>query len=330
MAIYLCGDFDFDEAAQWAQALRRALPDEQWLTTLDDADRATVDVAVVANPPPGSLQGLPRLRLIQSLWAGVDRLLGDASLPADVPLARMVDPAMSTAMAESVQWAVTALQRDFFTYARQQRAGVWRPHPQRRADEWPVLVLGAGEMGGAVARRLAANGHPVLAWRRGGSSHGSAAMPAPAPAPAPVHGQAIAVQAISGDAALATAWAQARVVVNLLPLTAETRGFFNAARLAQMAPGTHLVNFARGAHLVDGDALAALAEGRLGELVLDVFATEPLPASHPFWSHPRVTVLPHVAAQTDVRSAAAVVAANVQRLRRGEPLLHRVERARGY
>ena len=99
-----------------------------------------MNAAVVANPPPGSLQGLPALRLIQSLWAGVDRLLADRSLPAGVPIARMVDPAMNAAMAETALWATLALQRDFFRYARQQRQGRWQQHAQRRADETPVLV----------------------------------------------------------------------------------------------------------------------------------------------------------------------------------------------
>ena len=125
------------------------------------ADAGDVQAAVVANPPPGSLQGLPQLRLIQSLWAGVDRLLADATLPAGVPIARMVDPAMSAAMAETALWAVLSLHRGFFAYARQQREGLWRPHAQRRADEVQVLVLGQGEMGRAAAARIAALGYRV-------------------------------------------------------------------------------------------------------------------------------------------------------------------------
>ena len=313
MSLLLCGDFDPGEASDWLAALQAELPGETWVIAPGGrgADDAAIDMAIVANPPPGSLQGLTGLRLIQSLWAGVDRLLADPTLPADVPLARMVDPAMNQAMAETALWAVLALQRDFFGYARQQATGQWRPHPQRRADEWPVLVLGLGEMGRTTAGRLAANGYPVTGWSR---------------TPHTVPG----VHCLSGEAALTAALAAAQVVINLMPLTPQTRGFFNQVRLAQCRRGAHLVNLARGAHLVEADALAALASGQLGELVLDVFATEPLPTNHAFWAHPRVTVLPHIAAQTDHRSAAAVVAANVRRLRTGQPVLNRVERARGY
>lgn len=311
MAILLCGEFEPAEQADWLQALATTLPSERLVVDRRVCHVDEIDVAIVANPPPGTLRGLPALRLIQSLWAGIDRLLGDETVPKDVPLARMVDPAMNLAMAETALWAVLALQRDFFAYARQQRSRSWQTHPQRRCAEWSVLVLGLGEMGRTVAMRLAANGYPVSGWSR---------------SPQALTG----VRCCSGEDGLAEALAGARVVVNLLPLTLETRGFFNAERLAQLRPGTHLVNLARGAHLVDADALAALDSGRLGELVLDVFATEPLPAGHPFWEHSRINVLPHVAAQTDVRSAAAVAAANVRRLRSGDALLHRVDRLRGY
>ena len=311
MAILLCGDFDPGEQAAWCEALAAELQGERLLTRRGDGPVEAIDIAIVANPPPGALQGLAGLKLIQSLWAGVDRLLGDASVPAEVPLARMVDPAMSQAMAETALWVVLALQRDFFVYARQQRRAQWQPHPQRRAAEWPVLVLGLGEMGRTVARRLAANGYPVSGWSR---------------RPHAVDG----VDCRSGEAALPALLGRARVLINLLPLTPQTRGFFDAERLNGLPEGAHLVNLARGSQLVEADALAALASGRLGELVLDVFAAEPLPPEHPLWRHPRVTVLPHIAAQSDVRSAAAVAASNVRRLRAGAPPRHLVDRDRGY
>lgn len=310
--ILLCGDVGAAELALWREALYAALPGRTLLTERDPAADRAIEIALVANPAAGALQGLPRLRLIQSLWAGVDRLLADASVPPGVPIARMVDPLMSAAMAETALWAVLALQRDFFAYARAQQRGEWQPLPQRRAEEWPVLVLGLGQIGAGVARRLAGNGYPVTGWS--GRPH------------AGIDG----VRCISGEPALREALGAASVVVNLLPLTAATRGVLDARCFAAMRPGTHLVNLARGAHLVEADALAALAAGRLGELVLDVFTTEPLPAGHPFWSHPRVTVLPHVAAQTDRRSAAAIAAANIARAESGVEPLYLVDRARGY
>lgn len=311
MAILLACSFDADEWAQWSPALAAALPHERFVTHADDGPRESIDIAIVANPPPGALAGLPRLALIQSLWAGVDRLLDDATLPAGVPIARMVDPAMNAAMAETALWATLGLHRGFLRYQRLQRKARWAPHGQRRADEVTVAVLGLGEMGATAARRLAAAGYRVVGWSRGARM---------------VDG----IDAYAGFDALPGVVAVADIVINLLPLTDATRDLFCAARFAQMKPGVGFVNLARGAHVVEDDLLAALDAGQVGHAVLDVFRREPLPAEHAFWRHPRVTILPHAAAQTDPRSAAVVAAANVLALRRGGPIAHLVERARGY
>ncbi len=133
-----------------------------------------------------------------------------------------------------------------------------------------------------------------------------------------------------GDGAWPALLARSDILVNLLPLTAATCGLLDARALAQLPRDAAVVNLGRGAHVVEADLIAALDRGHLRHAVLDVFATEPLPPSNPFWSHPQVTVLPHVAAQTDARSASAVVAANVAALRAGRPLQHLVDRARAY
>jgi glyoxylate/hydroxypyruvate reductase A len=300
LRVLLSGRFEAGEREAWAAELARQLPEVQWQ---DDAEADTAPAGIaaagVANPAAGRLARLPDLRLIQSLWAGVDKLLADRTLPVDVPVARMVDPAMNAAMAETALWAVLALHRGFFSYQAQQRQGLWQPLPQRRADEVPVLVLGRGQMGGTVAARIAAMGYPVQTWGR-------------------------------GDGALAQRLAGRELVVNLLPLTPDTRGLLDARAFAALPRGAALVNLARGAHVVDAELLAALDSGHLAHAVLDVFHTEPLPAAHPFWAHPRVTVLPHAAAATDARSAAAVVATNLRALAAGRPIAHLVDRSRGY
>lgn len=289
MKVLLAGEVD----ATWRRELAAAMPEATWL---DDA--ADAEAAVVANPPPGALAAAPGLRLIQSLWAGVDRLLADPTLPPGVPIARMVDPAMATAMAETALWATLSLHRGFFAYAQRQRAGVWRQHTQRRADEVAVLVLGQGEMGRTTAARLSAQGYRVAGWRRG--------------------------------VELAPLLATHEIVVNLLPLTPQTSGILNAGFFAALPPRAAVVNLGRGAHVVEADLLAALGSGHLRHAVLDVFSTEPLPAAHAFWAHPQITVLPHAAALTDARSASAVAAANLRALRDGGPLRHLVDRQRGY
>lgn len=302
MAVLVTATLDDDEWRVWWPLLQAALPDERLVRARGAEVRdAEIDVALVANPPAGALQGLPQLALIQSLWAGVEKLLADPTVPMQVPIARMVDPAMNDAMAETALWAVLGLHRGTFDYAEQQRARVWQQRLLRRADEITVAVLGMGQMGRRCAQALARQGYRVLGWHRA-----------------------------DGDAALPPLLARADIVLNLLPLTPATSGLFNAATFAQMRRGASLVNLARGAHVVDADLLAALDSGQVARAVLDVFETEPLPAAHPYWGHPRVTVLPHVAAPTDPRSAAPIAAANVRALRAGQPLAHLVDRARGY
>ena len=319
MDLLLTGALDAAERERWrvelAAALAGALPGARLWCEGEAFDDAAITVALAANPPPRRLQRLPNLRLVQSLWAGVDRLLADPTLPPGVPIVRMVDPAMNAAMAETALWAVLALHRGFFAYARRQREGRWQVHAQRRADEVAVTVLGLGQMGLAAARRIAAVGYRVAGWTL---------QPKAADDGIVRH---------AGADALPAVLAASDVVVNLLPLTPATHGLIDARFLAALPKGAGLVNLARGAHVVEADLLAALDAGHLRDAVLDVFAVEPLPSEHPFWAHPRVTVLPHAAALTDPRSASAVVARNVAAWAAGQPpetLAGWVDRTRGY
>jgi glyoxylate/hydroxypyruvate reductase len=300
MKVLLAGRFGTHEETQWRRALAAAAPDVAWIGVDELPARAgDVQAAVVANPPRGCLQGLPRLSLVQCLWAGVDKLLADPTIPHAVPLARMVDPGLTAAMVETALWAVISLHRGFFDCAVQQQRGEWVQRPQRLAGEVSVLVLGAGTLGHAVAAGLQPRGYAVSTWRRDG-------------------------------APLELLLAAAQIVVDLLPLTPDTRSLLDARFFAALPRGASVVNLARGAHVVDADLIAALDSHHLHRAVLDVFHTEPLPPGHAFWTHPQVTVLPHVAALTDPRSAAAVVAQNLQALRDGAPLAHLVDRSRGY
>ncbi|MCU0929640.1 MAG: glyoxylate/hydroxypyruvate reductase A [Burkholderiaceae bacterium] len=296
MDLLLTGELDAAERERWraelAAALAGALPGARLWCDGESFDAAAIGVALAANPPPGRLQRLPNLKLVHSLWAGVDRLLADPTLPPGVPIVRMVDPAMSAAMAETALWAVLALHRGFFAYARRQRERRWQVHAQKRADEITVTVLGLGQMGLAAARRLDSVGYRVAGWTL---------------QPRPPADDGIVRHA--GADALPALLAASDVVVNLLPLTPATRGLIDARFLGALPLGAGLVNLARGAHVVEADLLAALDGGRLRDAVLDVFAVEPLPAGHAFWRHPRVTVLPHAAALTDPRRHAGLLSA---------------------
>jgi glyoxylate/hydroxypyruvate reductase A len=295
-----------EDSALWVPALRERLPG---VVTAADAFRPEeIEVAIVANPPAGALRGLPALRLVQSLWMGVEGLVADPTVPEGVPIARMVDPWMATEMPEAALAHVLFLHRLHDVYGRQQRERVWRQLRQPHARDRHVGVLGLGELGGRTASVLAGSGFRVHGWSR---------------TPKDLEG-------VETHTDLDAALARSEILVNLLPLTEQTRGLLDAARLARLPDGACLVNLARGAHVVDAELLAALDAGRLRHAILDVFAAEPLPPEHPYWTHPAVSVMPHVAAQSTPESCLPVVVENVRRLHAGEPLLHLVDRAAGY
>lgn len=297
--------------AVWLGPLRTALPDDTIHLYPEVPDPAAIECAIVAVPPPGVLHGFPSLRLIQSLWVGVESLLTDTTLPPRVPLARLVDPGMTETMTESVLQHVLNAHRYYDDYREQQAAGVWRQIQQVRASARRVGLLGLGQLGAAGATALAGLGFAVAGWSR---------------TPKALPG----IATFSGADGFLPFLARTEILVCLLPLTAATRGILDARAFAALPRGATVINLARGGHVVDDDLLAALDAGQVGRAVLDVFNTEPLPPEHPYWRHPRVVVLPHIAAETDPQTAVAQVAENLRRLKAGEPLRNVVDRAAGY
>ncbi len=297
-----------EDPTEWVPALAAALPGTRVCAVGDSFDANEVEVVIVAPSAAGVLRGLPSLRLVQSLWMGVEELLAEPGLPADVPIARMVDPGMTREMPEAALAHVLYLHRAHDVYARQQRAREWRQWPQPAATKRSVGVLGLGELGARTARVLAEHGFRVSGWSR---------------TPKRIDG-------VATHTDLNAVLVASEILVNQLPLTAETRGLLDARRLAVLPAGACVVNLARGAHLIEADLLAMLDRGHLRHAILDVFAEEPLPPNHPFWTHPAVTVLPHVAAWSRLESCLPVAVENIRRLRAGEPLLHLVDRERSY
>ncbi len=299
-----------DDPVAWRRELARRLPDLDFRVWPEVGDPADIEVALVWRPPPGLLAGLPNLRLIQALSAGIEALLADPTLP-DVPLCRMVDESLTVTMREFVAATVLFFHRGLDRYARRQRQVRWRLEPPRPAAATRVGIMGLGVLGGDVARTLAGLGFRVRGWSRRGKT-----IPG--------------VETFAGPDALADFAAAVDVLVCLLPLTPATEGILDSRLFAALPRGAVVINVGRGRHLVERDLLDALDRGHLRAAWLDVFAEEPLPDDHPFWRHPRIHVTPHAAAWTHPETAAEVVVENLRRLRAGEPLRHRVDRARGY
>jgi glyoxylate/hydroxypyruvate reductase A len=312
MSILLTGDLTRSEYEFWRERLGACLPaGEQVLVPHEGYKSREIDIALVANPPPGFLWKLPNLKFIQSLWAGVDGLLSDPTLPAAIPVARLVDPNLTQAMVECVVTHVLFLHRQTPRYLRQQSSGEWMQWTQPLAAQRRVGMLGLGELGRAAAQALSSLGFQVVGWSE---------------TPRTLND----IRALHGAERLDSVLSQTEILVNLLPLTPQTTGILRKELFQALPQGASIINVARGGHLIEEDLLAALATGQISHAILDVFRTEPLPPHHSFWSHPQVSVFPHVAAATDPDSAAQIAAQNIASFRAGRPPLSLVDRSKGY
>lgn len=301
---------DSDNADRWRSACLAIRPDLDFRVWPDFGNREDILAALVWAPEPGVLAGLPNLRAIFSLGAGVDAMLTDGTLP-DVPLCRMVDPSLTKTMSDFVLMAVLHRFREIDRYERDQRASRWRFAIPRDTGDCAVGIMGLGELGLDAAQTLRSRGFEVRGWSRTTKD---------------VDG----VRCYQGAGQLDEFLDDLEILICMLPLTAATHGILNARLFNAMPKGTFLINVARGGHLNEADLLAALDRGQLGGALLDVFETEPLPQGHRFWRHPRITITPHVASYCLPEVAARGVMANYERLLRGEIPEHIVDRARGY
>lgn len=299
-----------DDPAPWREVFAEAFPQLTFEVWPDVKDIQTVRYALVWNPPSGLLQTLPNLRAILALGAGVDALLADSTTP-QVPVVRLLDAGLAPQMAEYAVYAVLYFHRRMRDYRELQQHRTWNPLAPVPAGQWPVGVMGTGVIGGLIAKHLVALGYPVRGWSRGGTS---------------IEG----VEIFAGEGRFESFLSHSRVVVNVLPLTPETTGVLNASTFAAMPRGSYVVNIGRGGHLVEPDLLAALDSGQIAGAMLDVFNEEPLPKSHPLWTHPAVVVTPHIAGVTIAAEAEAQVIANVRRMEQGEQPVGIVDRAKGY
>jgi glyoxylate/hydroxypyruvate reductase len=293
-----------EKAEFWLPLLRQALPNDAFSTSAGKS----IDIALVATPPAGTLARLKGVKLVQSLWMGVEKLLADPDYPRGVPLARLIDPGMVAAMSETVLAHVLDWHRHHYRYRAQQAKIEWRRYKQYLASDRVVGLLGLGELGSDAVRKLLALGFRVAGFSR---------------RPKQIDG----VQCFTELEAMLPL---CDALVCLLPLTKETRGILNARTFALLKKHACIINLARGGHLVVGDLLKALDSGHLGHAYLDVFDKEPLPSDSPLWKHPGVTITPHSGALTEPRTAIAKVVENVERVRRGETPLHLVDFAAGY
>ncbi len=270
-----------------------------------------IDLALVWNHPPGELLRFEKLGCIASMGAGVDRILSDPELPRDVPITRVVDASLVHSMTDYVILAVLNHYREMTHYRECQRQSLWAPRFPRPKEEVGIGIMGLGQLGADAAARLRDLRFTVSGWSR-------------------TRRDLSGVRSFFGDEQLKRFLSQTDVLICLLPLTPRTEGILNRETFRDLRAGAFVINVARGKHLVEEDLLAALETGHLSGACLDVFREEPLPPEHPFWSHSRIQITPHASSLTEPQAVAPQVLENYRRLLAGEPLLHLVNRERGY
>ncbi len=274
------------------------------------ADPLSIDYIIYA--PNGPLQDFTpykNVKLVQSLWAGVEVALRNKTLSQ--PLARMVDPGMSEGMADYVLGHVMRHHLGMAVIAAA-NPGEWLNHlVPPLARNRTVGFLGIGALGMYCAHGVAKQGFRVLGWSRTLKSDDVMAC-------------------YAGHDGLHEVLAQSDILVLLLPDTDATKNMINVRTIAQMKDGATIINPGRGPLIDDAALLAGLDSGKLSGATLDVFRTEPLPPDDPYWAHPKVLVTPHIASETRLDTSAAVVVENIRRGEAGQPFLHLVDREAGY
>ena len=301
-----------DSARRWRAALSKAIPELEFRFWPDEVgDPSEIDYVLAWKPPKGEIKRYPNLKAILSIGAGIDHLAEDPELPSHIPVSRLVDRCLTQGMTEYILYWVIHHHRYFGKYTEISASKEWRQIPQEDARRRRVGLLGLGELGRDAAEKLATLEYNVAGWSR---------TPKDIPNVLNFH----------GPEGLKPFLNRTDILICLLPMTTETCGIINKKNLAQLPEAAVVINCARGAHVVDDDLIEALDSEHISSAVLDVFHTEPLPSDHPFWSHPKITVTPHMASLTVAHSAADYVAENIRRVERGELPLNTIDFSVGY
>lgn len=308
--LYNSGGGGVADARAWRTAFHRLDPDLELRVWPETGAVEDIEFVLAWRPKPGDLMRYPNLKAVFWLGAGVDWLVEQKELPK-VPFVRLVDPGLTAGMTEYVALHTLRYHRRQPELDAAQRRRDWidldYPLPWNRK----VGILGLGVLGGDAARKLKALDFDVAGWSR---------------TPKSIPG----VTGFHGESQLVPFLERTEILACLLPLTSETRGIINKRTLAALPRGACVINAGRGGHVIDADLLAALDSGHIAHAALDVFNAEPLPADHPYWSHPQVTLSPHIASITHAETAAPGIYAGMKRARAGLALDNLVDFERGY
>lgn len=299
------------KAQLWYDALNAKLvePNVEVFPNISDPSEVEYILAWKANP--GDFEQFPNLKAIQSLGASVSHIFDIYEVPASVSIARIVDHRLTDDMWEFVLAAIMSNLKRLPYYRTSQAKGKWSPKPYSTIAENTVTILGAGEIGLHVAKKLHGIGFKVNVWSR-------------------TKKDLEEITSIAGRSQLIDTLKETDYLVDILPLTESTSKLVDYSLLSSLKKGAYFINVGRGEQVVDNDLIRTLDEDHLSGALLDVFHEEPLPKHHPFWTHPKIQMTPHIASVTNIESSIDLVVENYLRLKRGENLLHLAYQNKGY
>ncbi len=309
MSIAIC--FNHKDPKPWATALKEIMPEITIEIYPDIKDYDKITFVLCWKAEKDMFSRFPNLKVIQSVGASIDHVLNHQTLNEDIALCRMVDDKLSEDMFEYVLAGIMSHLKRYDEYAQYETDQQWQPVPYTSIEEVSIGILGLGKIGAYVASRLAALGFKVKGWSRSQKDISN-------------------VTCYYGADGLQTTLHSTDILINILPLTEQTKDILNLQNLKQLNQNAYLINVGRGEQLVENDLLELLESKHLSGALLDVFRTEPLPKSHPFWQHEKIKITPHIAAITNVASASEIVVANYLNFRKGGELLNVVLVENGY
>ena len=295
----------------WKNAFLQQHPDLPVFHFREPHPVEEITMAIVWKHPAGSLSKYPNLKCIASFGAGVDFIFEDVLRPKNVDITRVIDPALAADMSEYVVGAILGYLKNMDLYRQDQQQNSWEPKTYTRIADHTVGIMGAGTLGMTLAKSLAPMGFKVLGWSRNPKENKS-------------------IKVYDGPSGKTKFLIQTTILVCLLPLTETTKGILNKKTLSLLPTGAYLINVARGGHLVEDDLIPLLDSGQLSGACLDVFQQEPLPKEHPFWTHPKIKITPHVASVSDPASVVPQLVENYKRILDKEPLINIVDPQKGY
>lgn len=308
MSILLISDRNTDS---WITAIKNEDKDIKVEVYPDIQDKNEIEYALVWNHPPGVFNEFPNIKVIASMGAGVDHIVRDPELPEDAKITRIVDEQLATDMAEFVLARCMDHLRNLSLHQQFAQKEEWKPKSYKRIADVQVGIMGMGNLGTTVGKKLADAGFEVRGWANSQKDLEE-------------------INTFAGQEELDDFLSKSDVLVCLLPLTSETEDILNSDLFSKLPKGAFLINAARGNHLVEEDLLEAIEKEQLSGAALDVFRKEPLPEGHPFWKHPKIQVTPHNASVSKPSAAVPQVLENYRRMKAGEDLLNVVDREKGY